>query len=324
MYNYQSIAKEIKELLDPASCILIVSHERPDGDTIGSGTALLNYLQGRGKKVLAFCKDPIPYDLSHIPGSGQYTNDPEIFKQPIDVVIIVDTGGTLERAGADQLKHQITSDYKIVNLDHHPTNANYGSINLVNTEASSTCEIVANLLNIWQANITPRIADCLLVGIMTDTSFLTNPATKAETIKLASQLLKSGADLYYNFQKTMLDQNVPRLKLWGLALKRLQLNPKYSFASTYITNKDFANCGAQPDDMRGFANYLACLNEADAILILTEVEANSLKVSLRTPYDKPNLAKLAAMFGGGGHQKSSGFTIPGKIVENGSGHWQIA
>ena len=322
MHEYKKEAQAIKTALEKAVRILVISHQKPDGDTLGSGTAWINYLLALGKDVTAFALDKVPEYLSYLPNSWRYTTDENVFNQLYDLIIILDSG-SLQYAGVDFLLTKTPKSYQLINIDHHTTNPRYGDINLVIPSASSTCEITSRYFNFYQIKITPGIATSLLTGIMTDTSSFGNPATNYQVVAIASQLVNDGADLFKIVQKTLRNQNVNKLRLWGKALSRLKINNKYKFATTYITQKDLKEEKADPDVMEGLANYLAVLNEANAVMILRETENGQLKGSLRTPFAKIDLSRLAQILGGGGHKKASGFTIDGKI-EITADKWHVA
>ncbi len=320
MLQHQREAEQIKQTIDQAQSILIVSHQSPDGDTLGVGNAWIEYLLSRGKRVRAFCLDPLPEYLQFLPNNHHYTTDQEIFKQQFDVLLVLDAG-SLQYAGIVELIPLLPTTIQIVNIDHHQTNPLYGHYNLVITSASSTCEVVTRLFRHWHIPITKRLAQCLLTGVVTDTGALRNPATGHLTLETSAHLIAAGADMNQIISYTFENKPLPQLQLWGLALSRLKKIKKYNLAVTYITHEDLTRLNLTTEAMEGLANYLAILNEARTILVL-KIEPDLIRGSFRTPFDKPDVSKIAQALGGGGHKKAAAFRLPGKLIIDGNS-WTV-
>jgi len=320
MLQYQQQAESIKQTIDQAQSILIVAHQSPDGDTLGVGNAWIEYLLSRGKRVQAFCLDPLPEYLSFLPNNHHYSTDQSLFNQPFDILLVLDAG-SLEYAGIAALIVSLPSTTKIINIDHHQTNPLYGHHNLVITTASSTCEVVTRLFRHWHIPLTKRLAQCLMTGVLTDTGALRNPATSHLTLETTAHLIAAGADMNQIISRTFENKPVPQLRLWGLALSRLKKIKKYNLAVTYITYEDLATHALTPEAIEGLANYLAVLNEAQTILVL-KVDPEMIRGSFRTSFDKPDVSKVAQALGGGGHKKAAAFRLAGKLEINGD-TWTI-
>jgi len=121
MENHQTEIRAIKQAIESGHKILTISHQKPDGDTLGSSLAMVGYLQSLGKDCRAFCVDPVPDNLSYLPGSHLVSQAQEIFKQPFDVVLVFDSG-SLPYAGVDKLLPLLPKSYTLINLDHHASN----------------------------------------------------------------------------------------------------------------------------------------------------------------------------------------------------------
>ncbi|MFW0862019.1 MAG: DHH family phosphoesterase [Candidatus Komeilibacteria bacterium] len=312
----KSISSKIKEQIQAANNIAVICHKNPDGDTLGAGTGLANALTHWQKKYTLFCVTSAPDSFDWLPHINELQTDPEVITNvPHDLIIVLDSG-SLPYAGVDKIIESLEYNFTLINIDHHSSNPNYGDINYVNHESSSTCEIVYELLRHWQMPMNKTVATSLLNGIMTDTGMLTNPATSDNTLKIASELMKFGANIYKISQYNTRNKTKDLLNLWGVAMERLILNKEVGSATTYITEQDFINHKLDEGGLNGLANFLSSLNDARFTLVLVEVPGGYIKGSLRTTRDDVNVGALAQKLGGGGHKKAAGFVIKGKLAYN--------
>lgn len=325
MEDYTDIYKHIFEEIHSAKHIMLVMHQKPDGDTAGSALAMAHYLDTIKKAHTCFCIDELSPTLRFLPGNEKITTDP-IHWHPdhvkFDLVIVFDSGD-LKYCGIADYVEQLSHEFKIINIDHHATNPLYGDQNLVISTASSTSEIVHDLLHSIDA-LNKNMANCLLTGVVTDTGGFQNLATTASAIKAAGKLLTHGANLQTITQNTMQNRSVTALKLWGRALERLHTT-KDGIVYTIITQKDLEECNANEAAIEGVANFLNSLDEqtdAKAVLVLTERPNGIIKGSLRTTHPLMDVSKIATLLGGGGHKKAAGFQLNGTLVQRG-GQWTI-
>jgi len=312
MYNHKTISQAIFQQIKKAENILIICHQNPDGDALGSNLALLTYLLEQKKKVNSFCLDPLLDYFNFLPHNHLLTNDHRVFSKAYDTVIIVDSGN-LEYAGVEKLITALTSDFTLINIDHHASNPGFGDINLVIRDASSTAEIIYRLFKDWNVDINNKIATALACGIITDTGGFINPATSYQALLATADLKNRGANIHKIIQITLKKININNLKLWGRALERLTKIDKYNLVYTYLIQDDFIECEVEESAVEGIANFLHILKEGEVIMVLREREKNLIKVSLRTS-GNTDLSKFAQLFGGGGHKKSAGFSLSGRLV----------
>lgn len=318
----QTIAKQIHQTLLQAENILLISHKNPDGDALSSACALMQYLRRLDKPHAAFCATPINKNLTFLPHLDYFVTNPRIFQNyRFDVMVILDSGDLTYAGVAEPLKN-LSYNSTIINIDHHPTNEFYGHCNLVKPEAASTTEILYHFFKINEVKIDKFLATCLLTGLATDTSHFSNPATSARSLKIAGELLHCGANLRLIQNWTLKNKSLAALKIWGRILSRLQKNDQYNIAYTFLTQADLADNRLSDEEGEGLANFLNNLGEADVICLLKEKEDGIIKVSLRTTRPDIDVSQLAKTFGGGGHAKAAGFSVKGRMVENG-GQWQI-
>ncbi|MFA6307261.1 MAG: DHH family phosphoesterase [Patescibacteria group bacterium] len=312
MENHKTSSENIRQEINKAKDILLLSHKKPDGDTLGANLAMLTYLKAQNKNVTSFCLDPLPSIFEFLPNSHFITNDHRVFSKKYDLVIVLDSG-SLEYAGIDKLLTALPPVYILINIDHHISNPNYGDINLVIHEASSTCEVIYRLLKDWNINWTSDIATNINCGIITDTNGFTNAATNYKCLYAASEMIKQGAQVYSIIKNTLNNNNVSNLRIWGRALERLRKSSKHDIVYTWLSQADFKECEVDERATEGIVNFLHILKDAKILMVLTEMPNNTIKGSLRTVYDI-DLTKLAGLFGGGGHKKAAGFSLPGRLV----------
>lgn len=331
MNNHQEVSLatfiEIFKAINRAKNILLVTHGEADGDAAGSILALAKYLCGLKKNWTALSQNFKSASYFFLPLVDQIQADPkEINLKKFDLIISLDIGD-LKRSGLEPellvLNRQTTP---VINIDHHSTVTYYGdfnlvNINLVNPKASSTAEILFDFFNYSKIPIDQEMATALLAGIIIDTGAFSNLGTTAKAMEVASELLNKGASLIKIVNYTLRNKSFPLLKLWGRALARLKLNEELNIVTTIITQNDLNECGATEDDCEGIANFLNNLKGAKIIVVVKEQKDN-IKVSLRTTDPKTNVARLAEFFGGGGHPKAAGFSIPGRLKKIEAG-WQV-
>lgn len=307
------LEEKIFSLINQSHNILVVSHRKPDGDTLGSAGAWLVYLKEKNKQATGFCVDQIPTNLKFLLPQLPYRHDLETLNlSHYDLVIIVDCGSK-SQTGIESLLINRPAKTMVINIDHHYTNDNYGDINLVRHDASSTSEIVYQLFRSQNINISKDMTNCLLTGILTDTTYFSNAATTIESIRAASHLLNQGAKIKQITDHVWRNKDIASLKLWGKVFDRLIYNTKYQIAIAIITQEDVKMEKLPDDALEGLSNFLTSISEAKIIMVLTQTDNNTIKGSLRTTHEEIDVARLAGQFGGGGHRKAAGFTVKGKI-----------
>ncbi len=320
MFSYLETAQKIKETLAGAQRILLVGHQQPDGDALGSLISLAYYLKSLAKDYRLFCLDQPSAQYQFLPLIHEVSSDPELFNQPWDTIMVLDSGD-LKYAGIEGYLKK-TGQQTIINIDHHVSNNFFGDLNLVLTGSSSTSEVVYELFRLWNFGLNKDLATALLSGIVFDTGNFTNAGTTLNSLKIAAQLLNLGARQRLINYHLLKNRSLGLLKLWGRAFLRLEFKEPYQLAVTFLTLRDFEECGVDPETAGGLSNFFNELAGARIILVLTEIAEGLIKGSLRTTSDEVDVAKLAAIWGGGGHAKAAGFTIAGRLVYN-EGRWEI-
>jgi len=307
------IAKQIYNRILEAEHILLVPHQNPDGDTLGSVTAMMHWLTSIGKKHVAFCATSMSPKLKFLPHVDLLSNDERIWKNNTFDLIIAFDSSDLSYAGIETHVEALDSAPDIINIDHHNTNTRFGKLNLVIDNASSTTMILYQFFVYNNVTIEPNMATSLLTGLVTDTGNFTNAATTGLSMDIASRLLERGGDLGMIQGWTMKDRSINGLKLWGKILGRLEQHDNLGIVHTYVTRKDIKDHDVDESEVDGFANFLNVLEEGRAGMILKENADGSVKGSFRTTRDDVDVSAFAKLFNGGGHKKAAGFSLEGPI-----------
>lgn len=300
-----ALLQDLSRALERAKRVGLLIHERPDGDAVGSATALALAL-GSSKKVEIICATPIA-TIFH----GVLADQPvksELHMNDYDTLIILDCG-ELHRTGFGPLLRTRPDGLTVIVIDHHRTGnlqklANYY---LGDPEASSTAELVASCLQTMRAAMTQPIAQALLVGLYTDTGGFQHPNTSSRALRVASRLISFGANLPQISQTFFRHRSVKQTKLWGLVLADLRIN-RLGIAVGRVSRAQLQEVRATGQDVAGLVNLLALVTEARAALLLTETAAG-WQGSLRTRHAHIDLGRLARYFGGRGHKKAAGFSV---------------
>jgi phosphoesterase RecJ-like protein len=298
------LVKQAFESIRASHKILITTHLRPDGDAIGSMLGLGLSLQAVGKEVQMVLKEAVPVNMRHLEGSKQIVQD---LKDGFDLSIVVDCSDQ-QRMGTE-LTSQSMPD---VNIDHHPTNDDFGRINLVDASASATAEILSELLPVWDLPITPGVAAALLTGLITDTiGFRTNSVT-SKTMKLAAKLIDYGANISDLYLRSLVLRSYESTRLWGAGLSQIERDG--AIVWTKLTIEDRKKAGYPGRDDADLINVMSAIKDTSIAIIFVEQPSGSVKVSWRS---QPgfDVARLALRFGGGGHAAAAGAELEGTLDE---------
>ena len=235
----------------------------------------------------------------------------EFVIEDFDLVFILDCGADYMTNFQETCPALFDKSMPVINIDHHPSNDNYGTINVVKHEACSTTRIIYEIFQILDWPINRNIATCLLTGIFTDTGSFMHSNTKASTLRTAGKLLAKGGNLRairkYIFKTTPLST----LQLWGRVLRNIHVNDE-GVTMSVLNKKDFTETNADYSELSGIIDYVNSIPNTNFSVMLVE-KNGTVKGSLRTLKDDVDVAAIAKNFGGGGHKKAAGFTIPGRL-----------
>ena len=314
--------RQIRQQIDQADHILLLTDERIDGDTLGSTLGMYHVLLAMGKKLTVYSPKDLPSMFSFLPGADKISRDTDIFSDDsIDLVMIFDCSDgeyINERDMIPAMKRRVP----LVSFDHHSTNPRYGQVNLIEEDAASTADVIWRFIKAEKMPMNKDAAQCILTGICHDTVAFSTGNTTAACLSAAHELSAHGARLQEIVYHTMMNKSVETLKLWGLAFERLHYNKEFDAVCTVITRNDIERLKVHESEARSLMDFLNVMLDAeDAILILKEREDGSVKGSLRS--HTRNVAKLAEKYGGGGHENAAGFVIENAHLVEVDGVWNI-
>jgi len=299
---------EVVRIIRGARRIALVSHRDPDPDTIGSALALGLGLESLGKQVSWHCADQVPEQQRFLHGSGRFTQEPP--PEDVDLVVTVDFGSV------DRAKFALPARPTLVNIDHHASNDNFGTANLVDVTAAASAELVSRVIDALGIPWTPDMATAALVGIMTDTGSFQFPSTDARALERAARLREAGADLQAITYNIFRNKRFEALKLWGFAFSRLAREDGGQLVWTEIRAGDIESAEARDEDISGLVEQVARSAGMRVALLFNE-QRGSVKVSCRTSQWEPSVdaTALMARFGGGGHVRAAGALIQGDLAD---------
>jgi bifunctional oligoribonuclease and PAP phosphatase NrnA len=310
--KFQACFEKIKK----ANNILLISHGNPDGDAVSSLCSMMEALSLMKKDFFAFCRDEAPRQFAYLPHYEKIESrrDNLHFKN-YDLIIVVDCG-SLARTG---LEKEISSRQKgqfVIEIDHHPKTDDYSNLEIRDTECVSTTELIYWLFKENKLRLNKNISNCILTGIITDTGNFLYQSTSERSVKIASEMMLYGAQYPRIFDLVRRNKSLSGMKLWGIAINNLKINKKYNFAYTVLSQEDLEKCQSGEEEIDGVSGFLSNLEGINGLLLIREGNNGVLKGSLRTNKENMDISKLAAILGGGGHKKASGFKIKGKIKKD--------
>ncbi len=299
----------IQYMLEKAENILVITHVDPDGDAIGSLTAVGLAMKQIEQKVTLVCDDNVPARFRYLPMAGKVrkTVDESV---DYDLLIAVDCGDEFRMGRA--FSELANPKPFIINIDHHITNTQFGDINLVDPRATSTVEILYGLFGELEIAVSEEMALSLLTGLVTDTLGFRTTGVTAATLRTGADLIDAGADLGFVTMQALNLRSMSTMELWRTGMNKMQLEE--GFIWTSITSLERKAANFRSSSSVGLVNLLADVEEASMGAVLMEMDDNTVKVGLRCrpPYD---VAEVALALGGGGHPLASGCTLVGSLEE---------
>ncbi len=296
---------ELRKMINGATNITIVAHERPDGDAIGSLIALTLSLHNANKQVTPILVDGVPNRFRFLPGADEVQRT---FPTNCDLLIAVDCSD-VERTG---FKMQDLPRAVDVNIDHHPTNTHFGIVNVVDPHASATAEILFDLAEPLGLEIDTHVATNLLTGLVTDTIGFRTTNVTPKVLHIVARLIELGASLSDVYERALNRRSVTVARYWGRGLSRLEQEDGLVWTS--LTLEDRQHVGYSGKDDADLINLLSTIDGAEVTVIFVEQPEGAVKVSWRSRAGL-NIAPLAEAFGGGGHHQAAGAMIVGDLEE---------
>ncbi len=302
--NKEKLA-EARKAIEEAESILIASHVGPDGDALCSTLGLGLALMAKGKEVQMVMSDGAPEGFEHLEGVDKIQRKS---KGLVDLVIAVDCGDE-ERLG-NSIKKQHGVD---INIDHHMTNTNYGTLNLVDAESVASCAQIAEYMLDLDLEFSPGIVDILLTGMITDTLGFRTSNMNGDALRIGADLLDRGANIQVLYELALMRRSFEAMRYWGSGLQKLEREKGLIWSS--LTPEDRKKADYKKTDDADLINSLASTEGAKiTVLFIQQNDKKQVKVSWRSRGDY-DVATLAASFGGGGHRAASGATVDGSLEE---------
>ncbi len=299
--------QEVIKAIQKAGSALIVTHTDPDGDAVGSMLAMYLALKASGKKVTMYCRDKVPQIYRFLPQSARVKHS--LGRGKFDLAVAVDCGGENRVGKKINLK---ALAHKIINIDHHPDNTEFGDINLIEN-ISSVSEILFNLFRKMNIRISKDIAACLYAGIMTDTGNFRYDYTTARTFDVAAFLARAGADISRIAMAVYESKTKSSVKVLGAAMYRLETTKSGKVAWTVLPRKLMDSIGAKSEDLTGIVDQIRSIKGVEVAVLFRE-EGDGIKVNFRSKF-KVNVSDIAKKLGGGGHIRASGAILNGKLED---------
>ncbi len=309
---------KFSNLVEKSEKILTICHKRPDGDTLGAGIAFFIAMNDLSKSCDIACIDPVP-DRFHFLSSVNKIISEFDFRE-YDLIVVMDAGASYMTKYHEKYPEIFSGDVPVINMDHHASNDNFGTCNIVDSASASTTMILFKFFEYAGIRITPAMATALLTGIYNDTGSLMHSNTNLDVFEIAGRLVEYGAKVNTVAKNLFRSTPVSTLKVWGKALENARVNSDGVTVSV-LTWRDIEECDATPDASSGVVDLLNSVPGTKYACLLNEDRNGNVKGSFRTQRDDVDLEELAAQFGGGGHKKAAGFTLPGRIHQE--THWKI-
>lgn len=311
--DYKEQLRKAAEYILEHDDFLVMAHLNPDGDAIGSSLAMTHLLLSLEKKVTVANEGESPERFSYLSGFDRIVN---LAQKSVDrsysAVIALDIADK-KRFGA--IGEIIAKDAQILNIDHHPTNTHFGTINVIQSEAASTTEILYDLIHAHFLNkLNFEMAEALYTGLLTDTGGFRYSNTKRHVLEKAADLLSYGVEPNKVAEEALEVISMSHLELLKRALQNLTFHFGQRVAFISISEEDMRQANASKDDVDGMVSYPRKVKGVEVSALLKEWSDGEVKVSLRSNFEI-NVAEIAQENGGGGHMKAAGYTFYGTLQE---------
>jgi phosphoesterase RecJ-like protein len=307
-----SVATELDEVvaeLRSAEKLLLTTHENPDGDALGSLLAMHGILTQLGKESVMYMSPdefPLPWEYRAFQFDGLVGAPPE---DVADRTIVFLDCGNIDRMPVDFLQ---AAGLHILNVDHHHDNTRFGTVNLVNPEASCTAEIVWVIAKELGAEITPEIAKAMYVGLVTDTGRFMYENTSATAHRMAAELIEAGVQPHLVHRELFEELPFRRLQLLQRALASVERHDDGVITIAHLTKGDYEATGALETDSEGVVDHMRAVEGTRVAVLVRELLSDGRcgmrKVSLRATDGSVDVSRIAREFGGGGHPQAAGFS----------------
>jgi phosphoesterase RecJ-like protein len=303
--------------LQNSKSILVVSHANPDGDAIGSLIAMGLSLKAISKKTTLYNESAIPAVYRFLPAVNSVVR--EFGNRNFDTAVILDCSD-LERVG--EAVSMVRRIPVIINIDHHVTNVGFGDLQLIDTSACATAEIVYRLIKQLSVPIDESIAASIYTGILTDTGSFRFSNTNKAAFAICEEMVALGVDPYKIARRVYGTYSLGRIKLLNLALDSIEISYNGRLSIMTLTQNMLNKTRTRPEDVDGLINYARSIEEVKVAALIQEHQngyrtsetCGNYHVSLRSD-GTIDVAEIASSFGGGGHSSAAGFNIESTLPD---------
>jgi phosphoesterase RecJ-like protein len=293
---------------------LVVTHENPDGDALGSLLATTLALRALGKDAVMYLAGDAPLPREY----GFMRLDGLVRTPPVDsgerVLVAVDCAKA-ERIGDPDATARAPL---VVDIDHHHDNTRFGDVNLIVADASSTGEVLRDVFRELDLELTPELAEPLYIALVTDTGRFQYANTTPKSLRLAAELVEAGADIHAVFQQVYESVEFAKLKLLARVLERAEVLEGGRIVVSHLVRTDFADVGAAEPYSEGLIDSLRAVEGAELAVLIREPprdEGPVRRVSLRASIDELDVSAIARLFDGGGHRQAAGFSSDASVAQ---------
>lgn len=310
------VVEQLDSIIKKSKNILLVSHINPDGDTLGSMCAMYSAIKDNYKKRCDMvCVSEIPVTYKFIPYIDEVKNIADYdLSREYDLVITLDVAALDRCAEAGTLFEKAKHT---VNIDHHKTNPAYAGVNIVKPDAAATAEVLGDLFNEMNLEVTKNTAICLYVGLLTDTGGFKFSNTTAKTLRSASKMLDKGVEPAEIYQKCYESQSKNMVLFQSYCVNKAEFCDDDKIAYTIVYKKDLEKFNNHGEDFTdGLTEKLRAILTTEIAFVVKELGTNASKISMRSK--EKDIAQVCSAFGGGGHKLAAGALIkssPEKAVK---------
>ncbi|WP_170292080.1 DHH family phosphoesterase [Heliobacterium mobile] len=303
--------QQILQMLSQASKVLLIVHKVPDGDCLGSVSAMLTRLRGQGLQAIAYCDDPVPDSYRFLPAMDQVFQASTIPEFTPELVIVIDCADEGRIGDGSRF---LQGQAPVINIDHHVGNSQFGHINWVDSQAAACGEMIYRLCTTASWHITDDMATAIYTSLMTDTGSFQYANTTPQTLRLAADLREMGARTDEIREKVFESRPRAFVNLLAQILPTLEVSDDGRVASLTVTREAMVQAGASEGDCDGLINYPRFLAGVQVALLFKEAGEEIFRVGFRSK-GNIDVYAIARQFGGGGHRKASGCTLSGTLAE---------
>lgn len=297
--------------------ILVTSHAEPDGDCLGSLVALGLALSKLDKTIALFNSSPIPAVYRFLPGVERIVRQITEAKE-YDLAIVLDCGDIVRVGEDSSVVDQIPI---VINIDHHVSNTGFGDVQLIDTDACATAEIVYRLIKALEIPFDKAIATGIYLGILTDTGSFRFSNTNPAAFAISKAMIDIGVEPHTVAQRVFGTYSLGRIKLLNMALNSIEISENGKLSLMTISRSMLNSTGTSTEDIDGLINYARRIEDVKVAALIHEIKngagkftnMNRYHVSLRSD-STVDVAKIANQFGGGGHASAAGFQIESTLV----------